>query len=81
MADGDVAALQGSLQLVLVVPGDAQCVQAGVKANPITHLASAARGFMHGGLDMTDVMWVLVWSVGLVAVFAPLTMRLYNKER
>jgi ABC-2 type transport system permease protein len=56
-------------------------VQAGVKANPITHLSSAARGFMHGGLVMSDVMWVLVWSVGLVAVFAPLTMRLYNKER
>lgn len=56
-------------------------VQAGVKANPVTHLSSAARGLMHGGVDAADVLWVLAWSVALVAVFAPLTMRLYNRER
>jgi hypothetical protein len=27
------------------------------------------------------VLWVLVWSVALVAIFGPLTMRLYNRER
>jgi ABC-2 type transport system permease protein len=56
-------------------------VQGVVKANPITHLASATRGFMHGGFDGSATMWVLVWSAGLVLVFAPLTMRLYNAER
>ncbi len=56
-------------------------VQAFVKVNPITHLASAARGLMHGGAAAGDVGWVLLWSAALVAVFAPMTMRIYNAER
>ena len=56
-------------------------VQAFVKANPITHLATAARGLMHGTAEAGDVGWVLVWSAALVAVFAPLALRLYNAER
>jgi ABC-2 type transport system permease protein len=56
-------------------------VQAFVRVNPISHLASAARGLMHGTSAGGDIAWVLLWSVGIVAVFAPLTMRLYNKER
>jgi ABC-2 type transport system permease protein len=56
-------------------------VQAIVDVNPITHLTTAARSLMHGTGDTTEVMWVLLWCVGLVAVFAPLTMRLYNSER
>lgn len=56
-------------------------VQAFVKVNPISHLASASRGLMHGSLIASDLLWVLVWSAALVAVFAPLTMRLYNAER
>lgn len=56
-------------------------VQAVVKANPITHLASATRGFMHGEFDGSATMWVLVWSLGFVLVFAPLTMKLYSSER
>jgi ABC-2 type transport system permease protein len=56
-------------------------VQAFVNVNPITHLSTAARGLMHGDVDTSAVLWVLVWSVALVAVFGPLTMRLYNRER
>jgi ABC-2 type transport system permease protein len=56
-------------------------VQAFVKVNPITHLASASRGLMHGTLEYSNLGWVFLWSAGLVAVFAPLTMRLYNQER
>jgi len=56
-------------------------VQSFVRVNPITHLATAARGLMHGTVDAGDIGWVLLWSAGLLAVFAPLTMRLYNKER
>jgi daunorubicin/doxorubicin transport system permease protein len=57
-------------------------VQAFVNNNPITHLTTAARGLAHGTGGVTDeVMLVLVWSVALVAIFAPLTMRLYNSER
>jgi ABC-2 type transport system permease protein len=56
-------------------------VQVVVANNPITHLTTAARGLMHGSVDGGAIAWVLVWSVGLVAVFGPLTMRLYRAER
>jgi ABC-2 type transport system permease protein len=56
-------------------------VQAFVKVNPVSHLTSAARGLMHGTGTGSNVVWVLLWCVGLVLVFAPLTMRLYNAER
>jgi ABC-2 type transport system permease protein len=56
-------------------------LQAIVKVNPVTHLADAARGLMHGGVAGGDLLWVLGWSAAFVAVFAPLTMRLYNAER
>jgi ABC-2 type transport system permease protein len=56
-------------------------VQAFVKVNPITHLTNASRALMHGTPIGTSVLWVLVWSAGLLAVFAPMAMRLYNAER
>jgi ABC-2 type transport system permease protein len=56
-------------------------VQSFVKVNPVTQLTNVARGLIHGGLNTTDLWWVLLWSAGLVAVFAPLTMRRYNAER
>jgi ABC-2 type transport system permease protein len=56
-------------------------VQTFVDHNPITHLTSAARGLMHGTSAAGDIGWVLLWSAVLVAIFAPLSMRLYNAER
>ena len=56
-------------------------VQAFVKVNPITHLTSASRELMHGSVDGSAVGWVLLWSAVFVVVFAPMTMRLYNRER
>jgi ABC-2 type transport system permease protein len=56
-------------------------VQAVVANNPITHLTTAARGLMHGSVDAAAVGWVVAWSLALVAVFGPLTMRLYRAER
>ncbi len=52
-----------------------------VDVNPVSHLATASRGLMHGTGVGTEIGWVLLWSVALVAVFAPLTMRAYNEER
>jgi daunorubicin/doxorubicin transport system permease protein len=56
-------------------------LQAIVRNNPISHLTTAARGLMHGSVDTSAIAWVMVWSVGLVIVFAPLAMRLYHRER
>jgi ABC-2 type transport system permease protein len=56
-------------------------VQAIVKVNPITHLTDASRALMHGGSPGLSIVWVLVWSAVFLAVFAPMTMRLYNQER
>ncbi|MBL8776271.1 MAG: ABC transporter permease [Acidimicrobiales bacterium] len=56
-------------------------VQAFVRVNPVTHLTTASRGLMHGLPVGTEVGWVLLWSAGLILVFAPVTMRLYNTER
>jgi ABC-2 type transport system permease protein len=56
-------------------------VQAFVKVNPLTHLTDVSRGLINGGLEMSSVGWVALWSVGLVVVFAPLAMRRYNAER
>lgn len=49
--------------------------------NPVSHLATASRGLMHGVPAGGDVVYVLVASAVLVAIFAPLSMRLYVKER
>ena len=51
-----------------------------VGANPITHLATAVRGLMHGTATTGQIDWVLLTSGVLVAVFAPLTMYLYRNK-
>ncbi len=56
-------------------------VQAFVRVNPITHLTEAARALMHGTDVGGSIGWVLLWSAGLLAVFAPLAMREYRRER
>jgi ABC-2 type transport system permease protein len=56
-------------------------VQAFVKVNPITQLTDASRALMHGTDPGNSVLWSLLWSAGLVVIFAPMAMRLYNAER
>ncbi len=56
-------------------------IQAFVAVNPISHLTNAARGLVHGHVAGGEIAWVAAWCVTLVAVFAPLTMRLYRTER
>ncbi len=63
---------------VSTMPGWLQTI---VGLNPVTHLATAARGLMHGDVALVNVTWVLAASAAIVAVFAPLAMRVYRKER
>jgi ABC-2 type transport system permease protein len=52
-----------------------------VAVNPVSKLSNASRGLMHGDVAMSDVVWVLVASAVITAVFAPVAMRMYHKER
>jgi ABC-2 type transport system permease protein len=52
-----------------------------VRHNPVTHLADASRGLMHGTDVTADVFWVLGASALLVLVAAPIAMHLYHQER
>jgi ABC-2 type transport system permease protein len=60
------------------MPGGLQAV---VSRNPVTHLANASRGLMHGESVGTEVIWVLVASVAILLVASPIAMRMYRKER
>ena len=52
-----------------------------VALNPVTHLADASRGLMHGDVATSNIVWVLVASAVITAVFAPLAMVMYHRER
>ncbi len=56
-------------------------LQAVVSRNPVTHLANASRGLMHGQPVGTEVAWVFLASAVVVAVAAPIAMRMYRRER
>jgi len=49
--------------------------------NPVTRLATASRGLIHGQDVGSDILWVLVASAAIVAVAAPVAMRMYHRER
>lgn len=55
-------------------------LQAFVNNNPVTHVASAVRDLMAGTSPGSSLLWALGWAVLLVAVFGPVTMRLYNRK-
>lgn len=56
-------------------------LQTVVAYNPVSHLATASRGLMHGGVVIDDIIWVLIASAIITAIFAPIAMRMYYRER
>ena len=50
-----------------------------VGVNPVSHLVTAARGLMGGGVSTWEVARVLLEAAALFAIFAPLTARLYRR--
>jgi ABC-2 type transport system permease protein len=56
-------------------------LQSIVRHNPVTHLANASRGLMHGTPVGPDVLWVLGASAAIVALAAPIALHLYRQER
>lgn len=52
-----------------------------VAVNPVTHLVTALRGFMDGNLAPLQLILALVTPAILTAIFGPLAMYLYRRER
>ncbi|GAA3128394.1 ABC transporter permease [Streptomyces rectiviolaceus] len=55
-------------------------LQAFVNNNPVTHVSSAVRDLMAGTSPGSSLVWALGWAALIVAVFGPVTMRLYNRK-
>lgn len=55
-------------------------LEAVVEVNPLTILVTAMRGLIHGGDVGAEIAIVLAVSVGLTAVFGPLTLRAYHRH-
>jgi len=53
-------------------------LQAFAKNQPVSQVVNACRALMDGGPTTTHVLLALAWSVGLVAVLAPLAVRRYR---
>lgn len=56
-------------------------VQAFVEVNPITHVVTAVRGIIHGGVTSGQLIKVAISCAAMVAVFGPITMRLYRRKQ
>ena len=54
-------------------------LRAFVDVNPASLLTTAARGLMDGDVQVTETVAVLAVTLGLIAVFLPLTTRLYRR--
>jgi ABC-2 type transport system permease protein/oleandomycin transport system permease protein len=54
-------------------------LQAFAKNQPVSQVVDACRALMDGGPTSTHVLLALLWSVGLVAVLAPLAVRRYRR--
>jgi oleandomycin transport system permease protein len=55
-------------------------LQAWVDVNPVTILADAIRGMLIGGPVASPATGAFLWAVGILAVFAPLSVRAFRKR-
>jgi ABC-2 type transport system permease protein len=53
-------------------------LRAFVQVNPVSHLVTAERALMNGTAAAGQAGWVLLAGAALVAIFGPITMRLYR---
>lgn len=49
-------------------------------ANPFTIVTNAARALYNGNPVGNDALWSILWSVGIIAVFATLAIRKFNSS-
>lgn len=55
-------------------------MQAIASANPVGHLVDAERGLLMGGPVAEPLLYTVIWMAVFVAVFAPLSLRAYNRR-
>jgi ABC transporter DrrB family efflux protein len=55
-------------------------LQAFVDVNPVSILADASRGLIHGGPVATPVIQSLLWAAAIAAVFAPLSVWSFKRK-
>jgi len=55
-------------------------LQTFVSINPVSLIVTAVRGLMHGDVTSTEIGYVFLSCAILIAIFAPLTMYLYNNK-
>jgi len=54
-------------------------LQAFANVQPITRAANTVRALTEGGPISVNLIWTVVWSIAILAVFAPLAVRRYRK--
>ncbi|MGX1805603.1 ABC transporter permease [Nocardia sp. NPDC055321] len=69
--------MSGAFVLVDTMPGWLQGIN---KVNPIYYMVNAARELMNGTGATANVVWSLLGSVVVIAIFAPLTVRAYMRR-
>jgi oleandomycin transport system permease protein len=55
-------------------------LQAFVKGNPMSFLTEAERGLLVGGPVAVPVIRTLLWTLGLIVVFAPIAVQVYRRR-
>jgi len=54
-------------------------LQAFARVQPITRAADTVRALTQGGPVTANLIWTMVWSIAILAVFAPLAVRRYRR--
>jgi ABC-2 type transport system permease protein len=55
-------------------------LRAFVDVNPVSFLVTSLRGLMQGDVDTGQLGVTLLLSAAMLAIFGPITMRLYNRK-
>ncbi|AYF73564.1 ABC transporter permease [Nocardia yunnanensis] len=69
--------MSGAFAQVSTMPGWLQGID---KANPIYYMVNAARELMNGNVYSSNLLWSLVGSVVVIAIFAPLAVKAYMRR-
>ncbi|WP_040813546.1 ABC transporter permease [Nocardia concava] len=69
--------MSGAFAQVSTMPGWLQGIN---KANPIYYMVNAARELMNGNVYSSNLLWSIVGSIVVIAIFAPLAVKAYMRR-